>query len=614
MHSAGVNPLDSPTFAANLAALRTRQPALADRLARLTAPETAKLVAGRDGSPVVQLSSDERTIRWLGGSSMPSVSAPLAVEASARASANVFLAGVGTGYEPLVLARRLPRHCAVFAIEPDPFAVAFTLAVADYSQFIADGRVVILDGDPADSLFAFLCENPGCDCPTQLCPLPGLGSSDVAELTGKVQRAAASAMARRASEFDRLAAEVRSTPAQPRSAAPRVTVLSADPGQAVTFAGSLARAMSSLQWDHTVHVPDGPLRCSTLARLLALRRRPADIVLFLNSTPGSLFGCLPPSATAMSWFLETDAIPAGAVERIAEVPILLAASTVVRDRLLARGARPDAVRVLETGVDADVFHPLDGEHDAPADFDVAVLADGHDLSPAAIGLGLESHTRLWRRTEELIAVGAERFHPTEAESVLARAEKDTGVTLADTRHRQQFLRLLANVQGRTIVARAAVQALAARGLNVALWGAAWDRHASVSRFWRGPAPPPRERNAIFNAAGVVVLPFLDPTGLHHLLDALAAGSCAVIRRLPADEDLLVAHPQTQPVVSAVLRFASHAQMISQVCRSLRDKVPRNKLVQTLQRQVLSKHTVTHRLQEIASLWVPTPPDAVSPGA
>lgn len=110
--------LASPVFEGNLAALRARQPELAQRVRDASLPPEARLVAGRDGSPVVRLAATAKEVRWLGGSSMPTVSTPAALAGFVDQGVSIAMPTVGTGYEPAALARRMPKHCAVYVCEP----------------------------------------------------------------------------------------------------------------------------------------------------------------------------------------------------------------------------------------------------------------------------------------------------------------------------------------------------------------------------------------------------------------------------------------------------------------------------------------------------------------
>ncbi len=139
----------SPIFVKNIEALQPLQPELAKRLQASTISDSMQSTIGRDGSPVVVLGADAHRIEWLGGSSMPSISAPAALSGFVDHGSNVALPSVGTGYECAHLLQRLLPHEAVFVCEANTERLAAALCVVDLAEQLAGGRLIFLDGDIA---------------------------------------------------------------------------------------------------------------------------------------------------------------------------------------------------------------------------------------------------------------------------------------------------------------------------------------------------------------------------------------------------------------------------------------------------------------------------------
>ena len=140
----GVAIQSSERLDTNLAALRDRQPDVARQVSEIDTIEPARIVTGRDGADVVLLGEQDGCAHWLGGSSMPTISATALVSGYPHVNDNVLLASVGTGYEPPLLAERITGHSAVFVYAADAMQLRMALSVCDWSRHIAAGRIVVL--------------------------------------------------------------------------------------------------------------------------------------------------------------------------------------------------------------------------------------------------------------------------------------------------------------------------------------------------------------------------------------------------------------------------------------------------------------------------------------
>jgi hypothetical protein len=583
------------TFQRNLSALALRQADLADRIRQVVPPAGACVVTGRDGWPAVRLPSSDTDLRWLGGTSMPSISAPAVLENFVDRGASVALPSIGSGYEPRVLAERIGDHSAVYVCEADPVKIALALAVVDVSEPLRSGRVVIIDSDIAESLAGFLIDHPGYDPPTQLFALPDAGGARVAAVTGAIKRASMLAEAKRRAHIQRLTETIGRLTPDPDAETPRVLVLSIDAvGGAIEFSSRIEKALGRLGWAGARCVPASPEFRGTAARLEAICSTKPDVAFFLNCAPGALRLQLPSGLLYASWFLESAALPAIALEGLVDCPHILAASTLVRDHLVARGAREESITVLETGVDDRTFFPsgetppLDG---APCD--VAVLCDGQDTTQAACNIGLQSHELLWARVTRLIEKAARTGGDLAVRPLLTTAERQTDRRLGDKALRDQFVAMITGRLVKTTVARTAIESLA-NVPGVAVWGANWHTHPTVRGIHRDKIPPPQERNVLYNSAKVVVLPYADPAAVHHAQEALAAGCCPIMRQ--PEGELLEMYPQTREIWAVIPSFSKTEGLRDTVTALLNDAAKRGEIVKSMRHKLVSQHTVADRMR------------------
>lgn len=601
-------------LAGNLSALAVHQPALAQQLAQTAVPANARFALGRDGAPVAILAEEPDAVRWLGGTSMPTISAPEVLGSVGDSSASVALASIGSGHEALLLAGRLSAHAAVFVCVADLSELLCALHVVDWSSVLRAGRIVILAGDIAVGLVEFLEAHPGYQAPARVQSLPDLPNLDFQNRAAEVQRGAQRADAAQQRLHARLTEQVARLRARTSRGHPRVLILStvARPSTlelSIQAEGALsASGMASARC-----LPDGPGRCHRVARLAALRDHAPDWVLWMNATPGGLLAHWPRDLPFACWFFD-DALPANALAGLAQCGNLFAATTDIAAQLAARGANPANVTVLEPGVDDQTFRPLRDEErgDAPR-CEIAVFCDGHDVSPAAANIGLESHERLWAAAAEILSRdvrGGAAWPVTDADDLLRRAERSAGIQLSDAKLRGEYAGLLASRLIGAIFVRETVIAL--RQLApVALWGAHWEKHEALRALHRGAIPGAAERNRIFQQAALVVFPLPGPVAVRGALETLAAGGCPITAHFAPAE--LARNPQSRQILSKVPSFASVADAVACAGRllgdmSLGDMAPgdralsdmacRRKTAGPLRAEILREHTLRSRLTRL----------------
>jgi len=138
-------------YSRNLAALDKFQPQIAHRIKNAAMPSDATLVEGRDGTQTYLRTRPDGTKEWFGLSSMPTVSVAEVLAPYVSDGLSIAIPGILSGYEPLFLARKSPRHTAVFIIEKDYIAIKLAMHLYDYAELLDTGRLVFLDGNDLEN-------------------------------------------------------------------------------------------------------------------------------------------------------------------------------------------------------------------------------------------------------------------------------------------------------------------------------------------------------------------------------------------------------------------------------------------------------------------------------
>jgi hypothetical protein len=147
--SAPLFDLDSPAFLArlrtNLAALAERQPALAERLARL-AP--VPVLAAKNGEPTCQFTLAGKT-RWLHSAYDPGAEARRLATTVPEGAGAVMVVGGGLGHLPAALASERPER-TVIVVESELRFLRAMFSLFDVAASLRAGRFVALTADDED--------------------------------------------------------------------------------------------------------------------------------------------------------------------------------------------------------------------------------------------------------------------------------------------------------------------------------------------------------------------------------------------------------------------------------------------------------------------------------
>ena len=553
-----VTPALRKQYRRNLDALATRQPRVAEIIEAAPWPDGCAEAVGRDGSRTFRLGHEGGRPAWLGDSSMPSISAPAILEGLVSDGSNLVLPGVLTGWEAAVLIEKSWPHVAVFVLELDPSLARLALHLRDLSEAIERGRIVLLVGDdPVGALEAVIVDHPGYVFPAKLVRAPQCSAAQASAMQAALEAAGGRASAVHQSKMEERAARIRSRAREWAPDKPSVALLSVDPSPgAIAQVRRIERALDHLGWPFETCMPDRPDRCHLLARLATIDHVEADLVLMIDSIPGALEEHIPDDLPTASWILPGGRVDAAAASRCGQGHMYFCATQGVREALRAAGM--EAVRVVELAVGAD--HLLVGQESGDerrSSGRVAVFADLPDARPQACGLTMTSHVRLFEEVGAVLARRIQKCSASDAEALLTKAVRKTGIRLTDEVLRRQFIegierRLFPRLIGEH-VARAMIDA----GRQVSLRGVDWSAFREDGA-WHGSMPDAKGLSEMTRDLDVAVFPVPDEGSVQTMMDLMLRG--VRVAQLGDREAFDSAHPGLASWSGDVLFFPSVDQL------------------------------------------------------
>ncbi len=597
-----------PVWQRNLGALRTVDADLADRLASVPLPAEAVPATGRDGSPTFKLRTPDGE-RWLGHTSMPTVSGPALLTNFDPGEGNVLLAGIGQGIEARLLAERLGSDRAVFVLEREPAMLALALRVHDVSRVLEEGRLVLIVGDDVgEALVRFLVDHEGYLTPERMVGWPWLDQAQTDEASlmvqrsgGEVARRRSAAMADRVGKLQEIYADRRPLPDSPRT----LVICPLVEPRSCRLARDILTGLGELDWPADAWLGDSPRSAHPLALARRIVEFRPDVVVLIDTVRAGFGQVLPASMPVASWITPWVRFGPTLADGVGPDDEAFAMTGAVMGRLADAGldrarARwlPPSVPALPAGLD---------DRDRAAEHDVVAVVDASPLSPDAHALTLESHQAVWKIARRWIEEHVESYTDDQIERVLQQAESASGARFGDASSREAFGDRINTVLGQTLVRQAVLEAVQRAGVNLAVWGQGWQDHPSLGSVWQGPVPA-GDRSAIYASAKVVL--HIDVTGnvTAELLTMAAAGAAVVVRAHPSDSGADGLAALLGPG-QELLTFKRHSELIGHLKHLLGDASARCALADRARAAVAERHTMAHRLETLRSVIAQAAPDA-----
>jgi hypothetical protein len=581
----------------NVTALRTVDAELADRLAAIALPADIVPTVGRDGSSTFKRRTPEGE-RWLGHTSMPTVSGPALLGNFDPGEGNVVLVGIGQGVEARLLAEHLRPNQAVFVLERDPVQLALALRVHDLALPLEQGRLVmIVAEDLGDGLVRFLSDHEGYLPPERMLAWPWLDSAATDDAKSIVQGSASEATRRRTAALTSMTDHLHKTHAHHRTLPERPRTMVVCPHaqpEACRRTADVMTGLSALDWPAASWLGDTPRTGHPLTLARRINEVEPDMVILMDAVRGGVAKVLPPTIPVASWLTSLARFEPPVVEGIGPEDGVFAMTDRVRANLVEAGFDPSRVHWLGPCV---VTMPSDTTmRDRPIEHDVVAIADAPSLDPATYGLRLESHQSAWNGARGLIAEQAEGYTSEDVERTLRRAESATGVSFADESLRQEFCDHVNAVLGQALVRQAVFEAVLRAGVKLSIFGRGWQDHPTLAAAWKG-AVSPEDRPAVYASARIVLQ--VDVTGnvTTELLRAAASGAVVVARAHPSDQGPAGLAQLLRPD-EELLSFKQHSELINHLKRLLSDPSAAGAIASRAREKVADQHTITHRLTDM----------------
>lgn len=602
-------------FHDNLTALAERQPSAATLVKEAALPDGIVAATGRDGSPTFRIPNSAGRLDWMGLSSTPTISAAATAERYVPNLQNLSLPGMISGLEPLLLLKKLWPHAALFVFEARPLMVKLAFHLHEYAASMRAGRLVLIAGDDAQGgLRIFFKDYPGYEYPAVLLPVPQQSDRDFAALQQVIEQASAEITTAQTMKCEAYIAGWRRQMGSPPSAAPqpaasgnqppRVTLVSVDPRmETLAVAGSIASAIATLDWPHRACLPDHPQKCHLLARLQAAAELGADIVLTVNCPPGGLISLAAdgqPRRLA-SWYWPGNAIAADHVPSLKHHTMIFVASQAEALAAGKLGLEQGCVHVLPPPA---MLCPAWQDIDFAIKTDIVMQMDLPDARPAACGIDLPSHLRLWQSATQSALAHLDQPDDAAVRAALDAAQRVTGVHLREQTVQEHFRHLIRHALLPALRARVAAEALVSRSTSVQLRGRHWDQFDHLQAYHAGGVLFGKPWTEMLRKTRLLILPGGGDAQVQRGLDAVAAGTFVIAsqRATPHPEQ----HGSLADLGDAFHSFANQAEFRLLAQQALpRGPMSRETAEQTglsaWHESVRRSHTVAHRLATLVEL-------------
>ena len=580
----------------NLAVLGEIQPGLASQIAAALPTSGVRRVTGRDGRDTYQLQGPDGAWRYLGGSSMPSISAPQLLAAFQSDGSNVCLPGVQTGLEPLELLSRMPPHSAVFVLEHEALRVRLALELYDYAAAMLSRRLVwIVEQDPVRGLAEFLKHHPGYEFPVQIAASVQVETAVLADLARRLQLEGSRDQQRRAVRLEALGRVLAARVARGIPERPTIAILSADARpEALAEARRIERAARGRGWTAGVCVPDRPDRCHLLARVQLLADVVSDFVLIINGRLGRLGPWVPPTLPVASWFL-----PGAVMGRESFAPPAPNESVFVAGAVLEAAFRRETAGALRAiRLDPGADDPSDSSADADGKralrWDATVFMDLPDDRAAACGVTLPSQLRLWEALRRAAGKCALDGRSLDAAALLAEAQVESGTSLLDADVRGHFETLTRERIVPAALGRVTVHRLAETIKPLAVVGSGWHAVAAeraISMEVLGGASPEQW----LRGTRLLVIPQWTDGAVTVLLNALSV-QCPVACR-GERERFAEDYPALAELAEAIRFYRTLQEVVGHV-RAVAATVGKGATMLAAAKVVRERHALGRRLEEL----------------
>ncbi len=471
--------LDPLLWSANLSALHTEQPELAQQLERVALPSHWRPAAALDGFPTYRVERAGEAPQWLAGTAAPRTRAAALFHADQISDKNPALPTIAAGAELKLLLDRLTARQAVFVFEQDRTQVAAVLRTVDLAQEIAEGRCILVPSEREQTFLEELLEHqPGLLAPGTIVALPPVSSERLAHIRRLCETVARRISDARSQRIQALATRI---PAQTSEQVdgrdarpthlPRLAVLALGPNpKSHQLSGELAGAADRLRWAICHCAATGPRNVHTLPHYEKLADFSADLSICIDHPPGPL--PLAAGKTVCQWHLHAKDVPESLPE---DKTIHLAATPRTAKALRAAGVPESrladfhwAFPVMETEECASPRSPRT----------VVIVADLPDASASACRITQPTHKQLWAQLHQTATRVWDTAEIGQPATLLRIGERTSGIALGESSLRARMVRIIEHVLIPAVVLERISQLLQQASFEVVTVGTGWHRCSS----------------------------------------------------------------------------------------------------------------------------------------
>ena len=608
-------------LAANLEALAARDKELAQTIATVEIPAEVEMAAARDGSVSFRIRQADGRRRWLGNSSVPVIAAQAHLGRIKPGQANLVMCGLGCGMEAQMLLEKMPPYQALLVVEAEWLNLNLVFRLRDLTEFLANGRLVLLCGDePGQLLEDFYRRHSGYNLIDQTIAWPFKPQREnhalAQQVTGVMQRCSRMVIRK----IDTLLAEQKKYYPQAQPAAVRRLMTDAKnlrvlnctssytPIDVCTSRDCLAglKALGATVEHQVLNRAD---MLSPVAQLERLNRCRPHLIVLVDMLRADLKLPLPPAVVCVSILRRPGPalFEAQNFSRMSDNDFICPCLKEQAQQLKQAGLSPERIIYLPRATNTEIFRPMELP---PADKErlggeVVIIAGRCSTNPETYEINLPTHQRLWRQAAEDIRNAPEKYHYDRAGSFLRQAQK-CGVELKEQDLLQYFTELIQNYLADTVLRDCYAEGLAREKVDLRIWSLSFQPEAKLSTAAPDWADSPvghlaagaissgEDLNKLYNAGQILV--HISSSGFpeQYVLDGIAAGAFFLVKSHPRDRRADGIAEFLEPG-KEIITFDTPRDLVRKVRYYLEHEQERKSIAAHARQKLITRHTCQQRM-------------------
>jgi hypothetical protein len=610
-------------LAANLAALRQREPELATLIADAAVPSSYILALANDGSVTYRYLDRMGQSRWLGDCSVPKIFAESNIERIDLGSENLAVNGVGAGMDMALMLGRMSPYQGLFVLEPRAFNIKLVCQLHDFSQWLASGRLVLIcSQSPEKTLEEFFVEHRGYNIVQKAAVLPYQSDQENHEFSQRLQIAMEKVLIPVMQEIQQL---------QVRQGDNDQQISKEDLWQAISSCSKLRATNATNTWsacdvltsrdglaglaalgaETEWFVYDRPDCVSTEAQLQRIAKLGPQLVLLVDTFREDIRPSLPNStvcATIIRELEESETTP-----ELGEHDFVFVPRRQQLDYFAEAGVPDDRLFELPLAANTDIFQPtpLSDQEQLHYVSDVALVANRPSVDPKDYNINLPTHQKLWQSVINEIQLTPEKYQFDSAKRFLKRAQC-CGVELTEVDMIDHFARLIQLYLGETVQREVFALEIVQNNYDLKIWGycgLAGNEPNGCPKDWQASDLRPLATGCVSN--GPVMNRLFNAAKIHlhvssrgwmdqAVLDGIAAGAFFLVKSHPNDGRPGGLGQYFEPG-KEVVTFDSPKDLVRKIKYYLTHERERKAIAATARDKCLAQHSMKKRMEEMLEM-------------